>query len=196
VGRLSPLRRGGNMRNAIAFFDRLARPRILLLLLALEVLLLGSVNGFDFPLSVPFMIRTTGCSYLDMCAFCSATQIYDRLQAFGSAGRHLQLLLLTTVDIAIPVTSGLFGVAALISLSRDFRVKWLWFVPIAATVLDLLENTGIASLVLSYPMRLDILAGLTGFISGVKFCAYALTLVLILLLGIVRIVHRISRRLN
>src|SRR5664280_366420 len=173
--------------------DRASTPRVLVILLVLEVLLLGSVNGLDFPLSVPFMVRTTGHNYLDMCAFCSAQQIYTHLDAFGTSGRHLQLLLLTSIDVAIPVSSCAFGVVALMVLGRTSRLQWLALAPTLAMFLDFLENVGIAVVVTHYPEHLDNIAGLTGFISGVKFCAYALTLVLILVLAAMYVVRQIHK---
>jgi len=173
--------------------DRASTPRVLVILLVLEVLLLGCVNGLDFPLSVPFMVRTTGHNYLDMCAFCSAPRIYSHLDAFGTEGRRLQLLLLTTIDVAIPVTSCAFGVVALRVLGRASRLQWLALAPTLAMVLDFLENAGIAVVVTHYPKHLDSLAGLTGFISGAKFCAYLLTLVLILVLVAMYVVRQNSQ---
>jgi hypothetical protein len=155
--------------------DRIATPRLALVLLVVEALLLGAVNTLDFPLSVPYMRRATGHNYLDMCAFCSAAQIQQNLEGFGDIGRRLQLLLMPTIDIAIPVTSGVFGAVALTVLARRFAARWMrWLplVPLAAMALDFAENGAIIGLVVTYPRSPMLLATLSGLLSGLKFCAY------------------------
>lgn len=172
-----------------AWIDRAATWRLLAVLTVVEILVLACENGLDFPLSVPFMRRTTGHTYLDMCAFCSAGQIDSQLDGFGEVGRRLQLQLMPTVDVAIPVISCAFGSVALAMLLRGrlgARWRWLRVLPIAALVLDLAENTGIIVLVTAYPLRLDSVAALTGALSGVKFCAYLATVLTIAGLAAVR----------
>src|SRR4051794_24595674 len=91
--------------------ERLGRRRTLLVLVVLEVAVLVIENTADFPLSVPYLRRTTGHEYLDMCAFCSDASVYAVLDGFGQHGRTLQGLLMVTVDILIPGLSFLFGTA-------------------------------------------------------------------------------------
>ena len=167
--------------------DRLATVRTLAVLFALEVVLLGCVNAFDFPLSGPFMQRMTGHKYLDMCAFCSAPGIYTELDGFGNMGRQVQLAMLLTIDIAIPLVSGLFGVVALSVLVKKEGFRWFLWVPVAAALLDYLENTGIATLLAGYPNHLNGVAAFTGWLSGVKFCAYSLTALLIVVFALRRL---------
>jgi hypothetical protein len=175
------------------FFDWLdgrSTPRFVLILLCLELLVLGCENALMFPLSVPYMRQLTGHNYLDMCAFCSGPQIYQQLTAFGVAGRRLQLLLMPTVDIVIPVTSGLFGATALTALTKSLRARqpayrWLVLLPVAATLLDFAENAGIVLVTSQYPARFEWLAALTGFTTGLKTLAYGLTL-----LGVVALTAR------
>jgi hypothetical protein len=143
-------------------------------LLVLEVVVLGAENVLDFPLSVPFMRRVTGYPYLDMCAFCSPAEIREQLDAFGPTGRSLQLWLMPTVDVVIPLTSWALGTVGL-ALMVGVRSSWsraLLLVPIAALALDLSENAAIVGLVLAYPARLDSLARAAGLLTGTKFVAY------------------------
>ncbi len=164
------------MPNLKSALDHLATWRSFWTLFALEVLLLGCVNGLVFPLSVPCMVRLTGHKYLDMCAFCSAPRIYGQLASFGELGRHYQLLLLVTIDLAIPVTSLLFGIVGLKVLLRPHRSNVLFAFPVVAFVLDLLENAAIVRVTLAYPAHADAIAAGLGIVSGLKFCAYGLTL--------------------
>jgi hypothetical protein len=155
--------------------DRIATPRRLIILLVLEVLVLGGENLLDFPLSVPFMQRVAGHPYLDMCAFCSAGQIDAQLDDFGDAGRRLQLLLMPTIDLLIPVLSCAFGSIALAVLLPRERWQWLRWLPLIAMGLDFAENAAIVALVTAYPARLDVLASVSGLLTGLKFVAYLAT---------------------
>jgi hypothetical protein len=157
--------------------------------LVLELLVLGSENLLTFPLSVPYFRRVTGRAHLDMCAFCSADQVYAHLQAFGTLGRRLQLLLFATVDIVIPTLSGLFGALALALLTRSRRpvrpgFRWLVLVPVAAALLDFAENALIALLTGRYPERMETVAALSGLVTGMKTIAYLLTAVLLVVLAL------------
>jgi hypothetical protein len=172
------------MRALIAWIDRVATPRRVAVLLVFEMLVLGGENVLVFPLSAPYFRRVTGHAYLDMCAFCTADEIYAHLDAFGALGRHLQLLLFATVDIVIPLLSGLFGALGIALLTRSWRearpaLDWLVLVPISAALLDFAENALIALLTTRYPERLERVAAMSGLVTGMKTVAYLLTAVLL-----------------
>jgi hypothetical protein len=175
------------MPSIFLWLERAATSRRLVVLLVLEVVVLFCENALDFPLSVPFMRRTTGHPYLDMCAFCSAAQINAQLDDFGMVGRRLQLLLMPTIDVVIPVLSCAFGSVALTVLLRaGGRMRWRWvrLLPLLAMVLDFAENGGIIALVTAYPTRLNATAALTGLLTGLKFCAYLSTVVALAVLAV------------
>jgi hypothetical protein len=172
----------------LAWLDARVTPQRVVLLLCLEVLVLACENALMFPVSVPYMRRATGHVYLDMCAFCSSRQLYAELDAFGETGRQLQLLMLSSVDLVIPLVSGVFGATALSLLTRRLRARrpgwrWLLLAPIAATTLDFGENMGLALLVTRYPQRMAGLATITAFTTGLKSVAYVLTLVAVVVLA-------------
>lgn len=177
------------MNQFFAWLDRVVTLRWALALTVFEVLLLATVNALDFPLSVPFMERTTGQTYLDMCAFCSGAEVQAKLDAFGEAGRKLQLLLIPTIDVAIPFLSFAFGSAALTLGLRGRASPWvrpIRLLPFAALVLDLAENAGIVALVTAYPAHLDGLAALVGWLSGLKFSFYGAMVLAIVAVSIAR----------
>ncbi len=174
--------------------ERLGRRQTLLPLAVLEVAILATENTADFPLSVPYLRRTTGQEYLDMCAFFPSAKVYEVLDGLGPSGRSLQALLLVTVDIVIPGVSFLFGTALLGALlakreAYDWR-RSLLLIPLLALVLDFAENTAIALLLAFHPTRLPMLATIEGLLSGVKFTAYLAVLVAAFALA----VERWSRR--
>jgi hypothetical protein len=171
--------------------DRLGRGWTPLVLGAMEVTVLGTENGLDFPLSVPYLRRLTGHAYLDMCAFCTAGEVREGLVGLGDRGRWLQGLLMPTVDVLIPVLSCLFGLALLGALVRarpagDPR-RWLLALPVLALVLDLGENAAILALLATFPARVPALEMAEGVLSGTKFVAYGSVLVAAAVLGAERL---------
>ena len=179
------------MSALFAWLDRVATPRRVVVLLVVELLALGCENLLVFPLSVPYIRRLTGHAYLDLCAFCSADQIYMHLDAFGAIGRKLQLLLLSTVDIVIPTVSGSFGALGIALLTRSRResrpeLRWLILVPISAAILDFTENGLIAVLTSCYPERMERVATIAGLITGVKTIAYLATASILAVLALRR----------
>jgi hypothetical protein len=179
------------VQSLLNWLDRVATPGRVTLLLVLELLVVGCENLLVFPLSVPYFRRLTGRAYLDMCAFCSADQVYDHLDAFGPLGRKLQLLLFATVDVVIPTVFGLFGALGIALLTRSGRrlrprLGWLMLVPVAAALLDFTENGLIALLTTSYPERLERVATIAGLVTGMKTIAYLLTVVLLAALAVRR----------
>ncbi|MCE9578541.1 MAG: hypothetical protein K8W52_35775 [Deltaproteobacteria bacterium] len=177
----------GPLARTLAWIDRHATPRRARALAALAIVVLAVENLLDFPLSVPFMQRTTGHTYLDMCAFCSRAQIEAHLDGFGTAGRGLQLWLLPTVDVIIPFVGAAFGSVALAVLVRDRDRRWrvVRLLPLVALALDLVENAAIAALVIAHPHRLPIVAAVSGAVTGLKFLAYASTIVVAAALSLV-----------
>lgn len=171
----------------------LRRPRLAWMLAALEVAVIAGVNLFDFPLSVPALQRATGHAYLDMCAFCSGSQVQGELLALGERGRLWQALLLPTIDVLIPVLSCLFGLAGLGALmaGRAARAQWLLTLPLLAMGLDFAENGTIVALLLQFPETSPLLARTEGVLSGLKFAAYGAVLVS---MGALLVMRAASRR--
>ena len=179
----------------VQIINKLGRPRTALILTVLEFAVLIVVNGLDFPLSVPYQHRVTGQGYLDFCNYCSAAAVQSQVDALGVQGRLLQALLLSTIDVLIPMLSCLFGIAALAALTRQWRaggssIGWLLAIPVFAMLLDFGENWSIVGLLIRYPSPSPFLAGLEGLLSGLKVTAYALVAVSIVILLAVNAVLR------
>lgn len=171
--------------------DRVAKPRTAVIAMSALAAILMTVNGLDFPLSVRFVVRETGHTYLDMCAFCSARSVIANLQALGERGRLLQALMLATIDVVIPLSACIAGTSAIGALRRGVSCKLaqvLIALPFAAYIFDLSENGLIVGLLLQYPRPSPTLAGLVGLVAGVKFIAYGGVVSAIALLGITRLV--------
>lgn len=89
----------GYFKNLSQLIEGISSAPIALSLYFALIILLASVNLLDFFLSVPYMMRISGQTYLDMQAFIPADKVYQLLEAFGTEGRKTQLLLLPTIDI-------------------------------------------------------------------------------------------------
>lgn len=167
---------------------RLGRPGVVWTLAALELLVLAAENLLHFPLSVPYMRAATGGSvYLDMCAFCSATEVQSQLTAFGERGRLLQAWLLLSIDVVIPVLSCALAVAVFSLGLRPGRARRVLLgLASSALLLDFAENAAIGASLLQYPATRDLTAGAVGLLSGFKFIAYVLVLLALLGVGVRR----------
>lgn len=186
----------GYFKNLNIFIERISSAPIALTLFTALMVVLGSVNLFDFPLSVPYMLRISGQTYLDMQLFISSDKVYELLNAFGTEGRKTQLMLLSTIDILIPTLSATAGVAMISFLFRDQSGQLvvlgkLRLVAFLAGFTDFMENAGIFILVTLYPERLDTLASATSVITGIKSIFYLMTFTLMIL----GVVYRIYSRL-
>src|SRR3569832_2897244 len=172
--------------------DRLSRPRTAAILAAAIAIALAVVNGLDFPLSVPSLVRQTGHRYLDMCAFCSASQIHAELVGLGEHGRLLQGVLFSTIDILIPGLSLLAGLAVIGATTRHMRHRRLLLaLPIIAAALDIVENAAIIALLVAFPAPAPSLAALQGIVSGLKFIAFLSVVVVLFVLSVFLFVWRL-----
>jgi hypothetical protein len=175
--------------------NKLKEPKIAAVTAILLVMVLGVVNGLDFPLSVPYIVHNTGHNYLDMCAFCGPSEVQSELAALGERGRILPATLLSTIDVLIPLLSFIFGFSMLGVLGKSLQgalPRFLQALPWAALSLDFAENGFIIALLVGYPTPDRTVAGLEGIASGLKFAAYGGVLLSVFILGIIRLskVHR------
>jgi hypothetical protein len=172
----------------LELLERLATGRRAALLLLLTASAFLSVNLLEFPASVPHMARVSGQSYLDMQGFYTAEGAYRLLQAFGPEGRRLQLRMLLTIDVALPLLAAAAGAAAITFLGRRAHLPRAWLrrllvLPLAALAADALENAAVAGLVLAYPRRLGALASAAGVLTAGKTVLYLATALAALILA-------------
>ncbi len=111
---------------------------------------------------------------------------YDMIGAYGEQGRRYYATIALTLDTLFPLLLALtFG----LTLARVYRQAFsragvlhrALFVPVGAMVADLLENAGIATMLLSYPKRLLVVALLTSSFSTVKWTAIAAESILLII---------------
>ncbi len=119
-----------------------------------------------------------GVEAIDFLIVYRPEKAYEMIAAYGQLGRRYYATIALTLDTAFPVLLALtFGLTLARLFSRVFSRKGVLdralFVPLGAMVADLLENAGIATMLLSYPRRLPAVALLASSFSTVKWTAIA-----------------------
>ena len=120
-----------------------------------------------------------GQTILDLQPQFSADGVYQRLTAFGEAGREAYLRMMLSMDIFFPLAFTTFLVLlARYVVRRAEPAKILRLLlpllPLGYLAADLAENLSIAWLIQAYPSRHDGLAGALGYVTAVKrSCMFA-----------------------
>lgn len=173
----------------LSFLNRISTGRLTAFLFIAALATFLIVNLLDFPLSVPYMQRTTGHTYLDMQQYYNADDAYQLLQKYGEEGRKIQLLLLPTIDLFLPFILGIFGAVTITFLFRKDNGNQiiggkLAFIALFAWFFDYAENFFIFLTVVNYPYRVDGIAQIAGILTLTKTILYNGTLG-ILLIGLI-----------
>lgn len=169
------------MNGFVDRLDRWATGRIILALTAGFVLFSAVV----FPAVVERIeAYSGGVGPLDVEFSFSAQEAYSRIEAYGPEGRQLYAWVEATLDVAFPlIAASLLSLLILFLLRRAFpdsrTIRRLALVPFGTLAADLLENTGILVLLLSYPTRLDELAELTSLVVSAKWILVVTSLVIV-----------------
>jgi hypothetical protein len=138
------------------------------------VLVVSAVHFLKFPGSVPNFVEVSGGgTLLDALPAFTPDATYERLAAYGEAGRQNYSFRNMTVDVMLPLSvlpflfilmmSALRGVA----ISRSLRLLLL-SVPFLYVIFDLLENALVLRLLAGYPERLDLLATMLPYVTTIK----------------------------
>lgn len=119
-----------------------------------------------------------GVGAIDFLVVYPPEKAYDMVAAYGELGRRYYATVALTLDTLFPLLAAMtFGLTLARLFQRGFSREGVLhralFVPLGALVADLLENAGIATMLLSYPRRLPAIALLTSSFSTVKWTAVA-----------------------
>jgi len=145
-----------------------------------------SFEGFIFP-ALDKLITSGGAGPLDLLFFYTPQQAYERIAAYGEAGRAAYRVTELTADVLYPTVYSLF-LGLLISwlFQRGFDAQagiQRWNVtPLGAWTFDLLENLGIVTMLTVYPAAPAWLAWLTAGCTMTKWL-FAGASVLLALVG-------------
>jgi len=124
-----------------------------------------------------------GQPILDMKPSFSADETYQRLAAFGEAGRAAYRRTVVTTDVVFPfcVLAFLFLLARYtadrLNPSRPLRVLLL-AVPIICFLSDMAENAGIFVMLSDFPERHELVASYLGYLTVIKRVSQVASIVL------------------
>jgi hypothetical protein len=140
----------------------------------LAVLVVLAVHLLDFPGSVPNFVEVSrGGTLLDASPAFTTAATYERLAAYGEAGRQNYSFRNMTVDVLLPLSVLPFlfllmiGALRAVAVSRSVQLLLL-SVPFLYVIFDLLENALVLRLLAGYPERLDFLATILPYMTEIK----------------------------
>jgi hypothetical protein len=127
---------------------------------------------------------------LDLMFFYTPEAVSAMMDKYGEAGRSIYLRIELTADIIYPIIYTLFfGLLISWLFQRAFKPdstmqKWN-VMPVGSWLFNMLENVGIVSMLMGYPSKDAIVAGLTMIFGALKWAFFVITLGLVLV-GFVR----------
>jgi hypothetical protein len=126
-------------------------------------------------------------------------ELYSSFERYGEQGRVVYALGTATIDMVFPLASALFqGIVITMLTRRVFPSKPGWerlnLVPSGAALLDILENLGLLTLLLSYPGRLTGLAAIIAVVTVLKWTMVGLSFLTIVVLVLGMVYRVLSRR--
>lgn len=127
---------------------------------------------------------------LDLMFFYTPERAFEMIEKYGETGRSIYFKIELTADIIYPIIYTLFyGLLISWLFQRGFKPdspmqKWN-LMPVGAWFFDLLENTGIVSMLMMYPSKPEILAWVTMLFGSLKWACFVVTVGLVLV-GLVK----------
>lgn len=149
------------------------------------VLLIGY---FVFPLYLlPLIINEGSTGPFDLLFFYDADTVYQMLADYGEALRQRYVIGLLTVDALYPIYYSLLmslfiGVTIKSMPGKLARLRYFMLLPFLVMLSDLVENTLLISLLTSYPEKLNVVAGVAGYVTCAKWLMFAIAMLVVGLL--------------
>ena len=150
--------------------------------------------------------RESDAPPIDLAFHYSVDEVYGWIEAYGAAGRHQYIIRELTFDVAYPVvyTCLFIGVIGYlirfeerVRASTTARTRWfVWLVllPPVIWVFGMLENIGIVTMLINYPVVLAPVATLTAWATSIKWSFAGLVAAITILLVIRKIVMKVRSR--
>ena len=161
--------------------------RVIILLIAESLMMF-----YVMPLAAGIMAFAANNSVLplDLMFFYTPAQAFEMMDKYGAAGRSVYLKIELTADVIYPmIYTSFFGLLISWLFQRAFKPESKmqeWNVmPVGAWLFDMLENTGIVSMLLMYPSKPEVVAWLTMLFGSLKWVFFVITIGLVLV-GLVR----------
>ena len=127
---------------------------------------------------------------LDLMFFYTLDRAFEMMDKYGEAGRSVYLKIELTADITYPmIYTSFFGLLVSWVFQRAFKPEskmQQWNVmPVGSWFFDLLENSGVVSMLLMYPSKSEVMAWITMIFGSLKWVFFVITGGLVLI-GLVR----------
>jgi len=170
--------------------------RVAILFLA-DVLMMGYI----MPVAGAIMALAANNSVmpLDLMFFYTPEKAFTMIEKYGEAGRSIYFKIELTADIIYPIIYTLFyGLLISWLFQRGFKPdspmqKWN-LIPVGAWFFDLLENTGIVSMLMMYPSKPEILAWVTMLFGSLKWACFVVTVGLVLVGSVKAAMNRFRKQ--
>ena len=143
---------------------------------------------------------------IDLAFHYTVVEVYGWIEAYGPAGRQRYMMGEMTLDVVYPIIYtclfvGLIGYFLGMNEpsgdQEESMAGWiqnLVLLPPVIFLFDMLENTGIVTMLSNYPEVLAEVAGLTAWATSIKWSFAALVIAVTLLLAIRKVVITIRHR--
>jgi hypothetical protein len=139
------------------------------------LILLGMVILINV-LLVLSMVGNPDLKPLDLQLSYSPEKAYELISAYNEKDRFQYILVEITLDLIYPIVYALLFSFILFLLHKDAQIAKF---PFLITILDLIENGGIVTMLASYPNELHGVASFTSIFTTLKWIAIGLTVILI-----------------
>ncbi|MCK8061145.1 MULTISPECIES: hypothetical protein [unclassified Fusibacter] len=126
----------------------------------------------------------------DTSFFYSGSELFDFAESYGQEGRRTYVILRWTFDLVWPLVYMLFLLSFTVQLVKGLKVRWLYhlyWLPIAATAFDYLENLLATLVMLLFPVWWLWLGTLTSIASTLKWGTLSLAFLVLTVLILMRV---------
>ena len=163
------------MNKLVKIVALLSKPKVIAIFASLYLIFILSV----FP---SLENKMENAQVIDLAFAYSSDEVYTWIEAYGEDRRSTYLVSVVTVDLAYPLIYASLFIGILGFFNNARRVNnlehsiFLSLSPSVILAFDLLENTGIVTMLTYYPERLPNIALLTSCFTTIKWIAAGLVL--------------------
>lgn len=149
------------------------------------LLFIGLFNAFLLPIlpSLLWQSQITIDNILDLKFSYSVDEVYILFDEIGFQGRKdykLSTLLIDMPYALIYSFTYAFIVFKLLKINDSLKYKFYVFIPFGIGFFDVLENIAIITMLISYPIKLNLIAIIASYATSIKWIFALLTVVVIL----------------
>jgi hypothetical protein len=140
------------------------------------VAVLFGILGIYIGIGQPLENSNEKVKLLDVIFNYSNEQAYQHIKAYGKNGRNLCLFGTLVLDSIFPLAYGSFFAILLARLFKDTNYKLLILLPLLLIIVDYVENTHIALLLINFPEEMPLIAYTGSICTSIKWILMALVL--------------------